>query len=226
MNGEAHEALATLAERGLLNIVDTKAEAMAALIEKWKTDDAPLTESLILAATRKDVTTLNQMAQYERLTSRQLGERSIQAGDYQFYEGDRVMFTQPSTVRGIANGDRGVILSVNTRDRTITARIDQGARVTVGLDDFPHVALGYASTTHKGQGATSDATYVLAGGSMQDRELSYVQASRARHLTHFFATRVEVGDEIEYLSREMSRSRQKEMAHTLIREHSLEPELQ
>ena len=55
---------------------------------------------------------------------------------------------------------------------------------------------------------------------MQDRELSYVQASRARDKTVFFLTRLDVGDEMAQIAREMERSRQKEMAHTLIRRGS------
>ncbi|OJU62070.1 MAG: hypothetical protein BGO01_16915 [Armatimonadetes bacterium 55-13] len=53
---------------------------------------------------------------------------------------------------------------------------------------------------------------------MQGRELSYVQASRARLETRFFATAAETGDDIAQLAREMERSRQKLMAHTVIRQ--------
>ncbi|MHA4878872.1 hypothetical protein ACX0FE_16120, partial [Enterococcus faecium] len=63
----------------------------------------------------------------------------------------------------------------------------------------------------------SSNTYILAGGPMQDRELSYVQASRARDKTVLFLTRLEVGDEIARLAWEMERSHQKEMAHTVQR---------
>jgi ATP-dependent exoDNAse (exonuclease V) alpha subunit len=96
--------------------------------------------------------------------------------------------------------------------------LDSGEKVSFPADAVEHVVLGYASTTHKGQGATTLRTYVLAGGSMQDREMSYVQASRAKERTTFYMTAVESGDELAKLAREMERSRQKEMAHTIIRE--------
>ena len=53
-------------------------------------------------------------------------------------------------------------------------RLDDSQRVTLNLKDYQDVKLGYALTTHKAQGATVDHSYVLVGGRMQGRELSYV----------------------------------------------------
>ena len=96
--------------------------------------------------------------------------------------------------------------------------LDSGEKVSFSPDAMNDIVLGYAATTHKGQGATTLRTYVLAGGPMQDREMSYVQASRAKEQTTFYMTRLETGDELARLAREMERSRQKEMAHTVERE--------
>jgi ATP-dependent exoDNAse (exonuclease V) alpha subunit len=98
--------------------------------------------------------------------------------------------------------------------------LDSGERVSFEPDSMSDIALGYASTTHSGQGSTSTRTYILAGGTMQDREMSYVQASRAREQTKFYMTRLESGDEIAHLAREMERSRQKDMASTVLRANS------
>jgi hypothetical protein len=50
---------------------------------------------------------------------------------------------------------------------------------------------------------------------MQDKELSYVQASRARGVTQLFTTQMEAGPEHERLSRMMSKSHQKQLATDL-----------
>ena len=72
--------------------------------------------------------------------------------------------------------------------------------------------LGYAVTTHKSQGTTVQDTFILAGGAMQDRELSYVQASRARGNTRFYTDRIEAGEDLIELTRQMSQSREKDLA--------------
>ena len=100
----------------------------------------------------------------------------------------------------------------------MSVKLDSGHKITIQTDSFPHIQLGYAATTHKAQGATTNKAYVLGGGPMQARELSYVQASRAKLETEFFATKAETGDDIAKLAKEMERSRRKEMVLTLERE--------
>ena len=55
-------------------------------------------------------------------------------------------------------------------------------------------------------------TFVLAGGAMQDRELSYVQASRARGDVRFFTDEMEAGEDLAQLSRQVETSRRKDLA--------------
>ena len=62
------------------------------------------------------------------------------------------------------------------------------------------------------QGATVERCFVLCGGSMQDREATYVQASRAREETRLYVDRVSAGEEFSGLVRSMERSRAKELA--------------
>jgi hypothetical protein len=52
---------------------------------------------------------------------------------------------------------------------------------------------------------------------MSDREQSYVQASRARGQCRLYTDRSEAGDEMTDLARQMSRSRQKHLAHDIER---------
>jgi ATP-dependent exoDNAse (exonuclease V) alpha subunit len=64
---------------------------------------------------------------------------------------------------------------------------------------------------------TVDRAFVLAGGSMQDRELTYVQASRARYEVQLFTSKLDApGDkntnDLDRLGRQVERSRPKVMA--------------
>lgn len=85
-------------------------------------------------------------------------------------------------------------------------------RVSFTLGEYEHIQLGYADTTHKFQGGTVDKSYVLAGGWMQDRELTYVQMSRAREHTQVFTTMAQAGEDLSELTKAMERSRAKELS--------------
>ena len=215
--GRAQEALDAFIERGLVKVEDVREDAMKTLIKDWHTDRKPMAETLILAGSRTEVGRLNRMAQEVRKEAGEIRGEAIPIGSDQFYKGDRVMFTRNHGAMGVMNGERGVVDSFDLKTGRVSVRLDSGERVSFEADAMTDIALGYASTTHKAQGATTTRAYVLAGGSMQDRELSYVQASRAREVTTFYLTKLEAGDEIGRLVREMERSRQKDMAHTILR---------
>ena len=70
-------------------------------------------------------------------------------------------------------------------------------------------------TTHKAQGTTVENVHALLGGNMQDRELSYVQASRAKNETHFYIDKSEAGSDLKELTKQMERSHEKTLATTL-----------
>ena len=73
---------------------------------------------------------------------------------------------------GVSNGETGTIIAIRQSPATVSVKIDGGARVTIPLRDYEDIRLGYAITTHKGQGTTVNNSYVLVGGSMQDREIA------------------------------------------------------
>lgn len=216
--GKARQGLQAYAERGLLNVAEDRREAMGALLDAWKERGlrAP-EESLIFTGTREEAGLLNRLAQGERREAGALGEEHLTApGGGLFYVGDRVLFTQKSPLLGVQNGSLGEIVSLDAARNELSVRLDTGSRVWVPLEEYEHLRLGYAMTTHKGQGATVERAYILAGGPMQDREISYVQASRAREVTGIFVDRMEAGEALTDLVRSMNHSRRKELAHTLL----------
>ncbi|MFO0842355.1 MAG: MobF family relaxase [Gemmataceae bacterium] len=166
-----------------------------------------------------------------------LGTPQVRLADgNRLYEGDRVLFTRnagPGIVvppkpiarvltarrprEGVSNGDLGTVLKIDEVKKRLTVRFDdQKKPVTISYKYYQDLALGYALTTHKCQGVTCENALALVGGSMQDREVSFVQASRARGVTRFFTDRLEAGPNLEKLVGQFEKSRAKDLAHDVL----------
>ncbi|MBX3424264.1 MAG: relaxase domain-containing protein [Pirellulales bacterium] len=123
---------------------------------------------------------------------------------------------QVSRREQINRGQFGTVLSINPFAKCIRVAMDDGRTLDVPLEVMTRpeegrpplfkairkaeIALGYAVTTHAAQGSTFENIYVLAGGPAQDRELSYVQFSRASEKTELFTSEGEAGAELTLLS--------------------------
>jgi Ti-type conjugative transfer relaxase TraA len=213
--GRAALALKTFAEHGLLTVCENRAGAPAALVSDWAASGGAGTprEHLILAGTSRDVTILNRLAREERRREGLLGAEYLSVEGEVFHAGDRVLCTRNDRLLGVRNGQLGQVLALDAVRRHLVVQLDGGAVVLLPVDTYPHLKLGYAVTTHKSQGATVEHAYVLVGGPMTDRELSYVQASRARWQTRLYVEESEAGEELAALARQMGRSRAKHLAH-------------
>lgn len=223
--GQAIAALREYACRGLVSVAEDRDDAMQALMRAWKGEGAANPKDhLILASTNHESATLNRMAQVQRTLTGALGKQAVSVGGSDFHFGDRVLFTRNSKRYGVQNGSLGTVIGVDTRHECLTVKLDGGRLALISVKDFPHLQLGYALTVHKAQGLTTQHAYVLLGGPSQDREISYVQASRARGDTRFFVNKLEGGEAFRELHKEIERSRQKELAHDLLeREESRRP---
>lgn len=214
--GRAESGLTAYAERGLLTVSDTRKDAMRELVRDWsKSDESGYHERIIVAGMKAEVRALNRLAQEERQGRGELGTRSLEINTHAFYERDRVLFTKNSKAHGVHNGDTGTIARIDPVSRDMVVKLDSGERVIIPTRSYEYVDLGYAMTTHKGQGKTVESAFVLAGGTMQDRELSYVQMSRTRGETRIYVERADAGDTVSELSRDMNKSRQKGMAQDI-----------
>lgn len=214
--GRAENALRSFAERGLLTVEEDRRSAIEKLITDWRVAvGRKPEEALIITGTRLEAATINKLVQEERREALELGQKNIRVEGTTFFENDRVLFTKNSRLYGVKNGSLGTIEHIDEYRNTITAKLDSGERTTVSIANYQNLSLGYAITTHKGQGVTVEKSFVLAGGEMQDRELSYVQASRARGETRIYTDRSDAGDLVASLARQMNKSRQKELAMTL-----------
>lgn len=215
-DGRIREALSAFAERGGVRISASKATALDDIINAWSNDGMDQKDKIILTGTRKDRAEVNGRAQSARREAQELTGFGANVNGERFYIGDRVQFTENYKRLGIVNGLRGTIRHIDSDGFSIA--LDDGPTVTVSGRTLKSLQLGYATTTHKAQGATVMASYVLIGGAMQDKEMSYVQASRAKKSTMFFMTKADAGDDLDEICRSMQRSRQKDMASTAARE--------
>jgi len=230
MSGNAQAALTNLADRGLVSVSQTRKQAIEKLVADWSKDGAAHPEKvLIFACTNEDVHAINRLCQKDRILAGVVNpSKAVAVGDDHLFSGDRVMFTKRSRELGLENGWTGTVLSVNRLRKRIAAKLDNGKRVVIPLNRYKHkrglhkgecaVRLGYATTTHKGQGATVDKAYVLAGGYMQHREITYVQISRARQETRLYTDEAEAGKDLKNLAQRMNISRAKDLAHDVIRQ--------
>jgi conjugative relaxase-like TrwC/TraI family protein len=216
--GEAGTALAEFVRRGLLHVADTRSGAIEKLITDWAVIGVTRPqEALIFTATREERALLNRLAQEARQRAGALGRLGVHVGGNAFHERDRILFTQNSRKYNVDNGTMGAIDSIDLLRRTMTVRLDaeQGKRaryVTISYRKYKEIDLAYAITTHKGQGMTVNRAFLLAGGAMTNREMTYVQASRARHETRIYCDAFEAGPELTTLTRAMNRSEPKELA--------------
>lgn len=213
--GDSALALKRFAEHGLLSVSKNRDEAIRALVADWEKHSlGDPKDSLIFVGTNLEATKINRLCQAARIgrkkTARQAG---VQVGSETIYPGDRVLCTRKGRAYGVENGDVGTAIHVDGMRGIITLQLDRQETVSLPIQEYENLRLGYAVTTHKGQGATVGRAYILAGGSMQDREISYVQASRARHETRLYTDESEAGAKLHDLVRQMSKSRAKTLAH-------------
>lgn len=223
--GRAEIALRAYAEHGLLTVAEDRTTAIQEMIADWKASNVPIGQRLILTSTNQEARNVNRLIQDDRRSAGELGQNRVYLSGETFYEGDSILFTRNSRLYGVKNGTLGTIEAIGADRQSILAHFDNGDRRTIDLRSYGHIRLGYAMTTHKAQGVTAEHIFALAGGSMQDRELSYVQTSRARGETHIYTDQVSAGKNLTLLARQMRHSRRKDMALTLAIKSKQEPRI-
>lgn len=218
--GEIKEAMKEYEARGFVSVSENRDEAMGRLVGAWSERGlSNPKDHLMLASTNAEVNALNDMAQKTRLAAGELGWKSVTVGGEKIFENDRVLFTETKKQLGIINSEFGTVTAVDQRRMRLTVQVDGADQpVTFSLAQFDGLKRGYAATVHRAQGMTLDQnSYILFGGTMQSREMTYVQISRARGDTFLFtdkATTSELGD----IERQAARSVEKTAAHTVSRE--------
>lgn len=216
--GRSDEAIKTYQENGHFHLADSRPQAMAQLIDRWKADGGVKKPEgvFMITALNREVKELNLRAQAERILAGEVdAEKRIHVDGVLIHVGDRVQFLRNSDPIGVSNADTATVLKVEPERERLSVRLDEGDReIDVSLKRYKpeNLRLGYASTTHKAQGATLPHVHVLIGGMLTDKHMGYVQASRSELSTHIFADRQTAGEELKELIRELTISRKKTMA--------------
>jgi ATP-dependent exoDNAse (exonuclease V) alpha subunit len=144
----------------------------------------------------------------------ELGKKRIEVAGELFHIGDRVLFTKNSAKHSVRNGNIGSVTALNLLRAEMTVALPGGRKVVIPLKRYSHIKHGYCVTTHKGQGKTVENAFVLLGGTMQDREISYVQTSRSRGDTRLYCDTEDA--DLKDLVRQMEKSHQKELGTTFM----------
>ena len=157
----------------------------------------------IISPTKKGLTgtrELNKILQ-EKLNSKDDGKNERQCGDVIFRENDRVMQTKnnynmiwekenPRSFKvelgnGVFNGELGIIEKINTMEKTIMVRFDDGKKAVYEVADLDQLEHAYAITVHKAQGSEFDVVILpilKLAPMLQTRNLIYTAITRAKKL--------------------------------------------
>ena len=108
------------------------------------------------------------------------------------------MFTRNDYELNVRNGQRASVESTDPMGM-LDVRLDTGEYRRVNVAAYPHIEYGWASTTHKAQGATVERAmvYGFSSESMASQQATYVQISRAKGETKLFIVAGERGVERE-----------------------------
>jgi len=207
--GRSEQALSAYEQRGLLHRRRLPEHAELALVEQWKSSAENPAGNIILTGTNAEISRLNAHAQAERISTGIVYGEPVFLGEEKLHVNDPVLFTRSNQALGVFNGELGTIFS---RDRSLLqVQMENGRSVPVDTSEYRHLRLGYALTTHKAQAMTTEQSFILTGP-MQNREQTYVQASRAWGDTRFF-----VGTEdLQRTADRMAHCQPKELASDLV----------
>lgn len=212
--GSVNEGLAAYAERGHVQVCDTREGARNALAAAY-VEDKGKGSQIILAHANKDVQALNEAVRDARKECGELAGSArfmTERGGREFAAGDRIVFLKNDRDLGVKNGTLGTV--ERAEDGRLAVRLDSGEARQVQASQYAAVDHGYAVTIHKAQGVTVDRAYLLATPSM-DRSLAYVGMTRHRENATLFAGAEDFanrrgGSTIEKLAKVLGRERPKE----------------
>jgi conjugative relaxase-like TrwC/TraI family protein len=187
-------AIDTLVEHGRVHGAEEE-QAMAVAYTAWRADQKAGKASILVAETQQSVTTLNQRASADRIIDGTINpKRELPLHDGSAVcEGDLVITRRNdrrlrSGLSWVRNGDRWTVTRLR-EDGSATIRPTNrrfgGSIVLPAAYVAEHLDLGYAVTTHRAQGVTTDTSHVVVT-STTTRENLYVAMTRGREENHAY----------------------------------------
>lgn len=233
-DGEIGKALQIYAEKGDLHVLENRNKAAREMVKDWSNDGhkkSPETAN-IFVQTREEVRIINRMCQQERLLSGDMSSRNKKVGSEKIHEGEWVKFTASDRRKGIENSNTGVVTKIAMNgdihvklDREFTKEeMRRGLKkeiVITAKDLKKHkgpdglIMPAYARTVHAGQGLSVDHAYFMPGGSMTNKNLSYVGISRSKACTKIYIDRDHAGPHLSLIEEAMKKYIEKATAHEI-----------
>jgi ATP-dependent exoDNAse (exonuclease V) alpha subunit len=180
-DGRGDEALEQYRAHDRVRLGDG-AEVRERLIADWWSTGGSA-NAMMLAYRRDDVADLNRRARERMVAAGAVTGPELVVHGQPFAAGDRVLLRRNDRRRGVANGDRGVVVAADVARRQLVVRVRDRqvvlAREYLGVGGRAAVQHGYAMTGHAAQGLTVDRAFVLATEETS-REWLYMALSRGR----------------------------------------------
>ena len=211
---------------------DLRTSARQEMLRDWRHSMDTGAACLMMAQSRHDVHTLNEMArhhlqqtgvvdrqEYVHQTSRPIsddfGRMDSEEGTRSFAKGDQILFLKNDRGLGVQNGSVGTITAIDRHKITATlhnTKSDTGDMKTVSFATTLYNAIdyGWAATIHKNQGFTADRAFYLASPH-DSRNLAYVAMTRHRESVQVYGSKEEFGN-AQGLVKSLSQSREKLLA--------------
>ena len=200
-SGDADDALTAYIAHDRLHHHDDPDTLRERLVADWWSSVAETRRSVMLALHRHEVDDLNGRARLRMRAAGRLGIEEWTAGDSLYSVGDTVLAHRNDHREHIVNGDRGQITAIDEVARRIEVALEDRSTVSVPFEyaEAGHLTHGYATTIHKTQGTTIDATIVLVHPSMS-REQLYSAMSRGRLQNEMYVTGDETHAEVAHVA--------------------------
>ena len=210
--GSVEQAVNWYAKHDRITIAATREQALDQTVGAWAKDVAEGKQATMMAWRKANVAALNTRARQAMREAGRLTGAQLQVAGNVYQAGDRVVTLAPSAHGRLVTSQRGQVTAVHPDTDSITVTMDDGQTHSLGPDQIvtDKLALGYATTVHRSQGATFDTAHLFADGG--GRELGYVATSRARDTAHVHAVADNVHQAVEDLTWDWSREKRQAWA--------------
>jgi conjugative relaxase-like TrwC/TraI family protein len=210
--GSVEKAVSWYADHGRISIAPNRQQALAQTVAAWIDDVSEGRQSTMMAWRRANVVALNTRARQAMHQAGHLTGPELEVAGNVYQAGDRIVTLAPSAHGQLVTSQRGRVAAVDPEAASLTVRMDDGQTHTLRPDQIgpDRLALGYATTVHRSQGATFDTAHLYADGG--GRELGYVAMSRARQTAYVHAVAESVHQAVEDLTWDWNREKRQTWA--------------
>lgn len=194
----------------------------------WRADAGNGRVAVMVASSNEDVAALSARARVDRIAAGHVepggvvisdGNRAC-AGDWVVTRRNQRTLALFGGRDFVKNGDMWTVTARNADGSLDVAHHNHGGHVRLPADYVKeHVALAYATTAHRAQGATVDVAHALIDAATT-RETLYVAATRARQATTLYVVTEEDLAAEEHVKREGPPAAREVLEHVLSQEGS------